>query len=572
MHITCGESNGSLAIRLARIPNSTPTAHTPRLSFPPALSLTHKAGEASSSSVCRVSDRICARVEHSIERARPDESERLPESTPTTATSSSPHPHLSWTAHREQRWYTDEPFLLIHSREGQAGCCSGRESLGPAFSPLSAAAIERALSSLSRSTDRRPALALVFICLSQAAKAAGCHNILALRGDPPAGSSTWTPVPTGFTTAAELVRYIRSKYGDYFCISVAGFPGLHPETPDTPEGRAQEMVWLKEKIDAGAEFIFTQMFYDAQLFLDWVKRVRAAGITVPIVPGIMPIQSWATFEKWVARENITVPQHFYDALNPIKDDDARVREVGTKLVGEMCKILLAEPGAISGLHIYTLNLQVGARMLLEEVGLGPSVPDVSPMPWTPSLTPNRRTETIRPIVSVARTQTSAVVPHRPCSPLLRLPSFQFWANRQKSYLSRSESPVVLVVCSPFGPSDARFLPSLPSLLAENWDEFPNGRWGDSRSPAYGEFDGYLLPQLKLSKDQAYELWGKPETIADVRTLFSKFCMNELVSRTILTHQSYIFFQSSDISLAPFVRRAGLASVVRHCAVQGDEHH
>ena len=209
-------------------------------------------------------------------------------------------------------------------------------------------------------------------------------------------------------------------------------------------------------------------------------------------------------------------------------------------------------------------------MLLEEVGLGPSVPDVSPMPWTPSLTPNRRTETIRPIVSVARTQTSAVVPHRPCSPLLRLPSFQFWANRQKSYLSRSESPVVLVVCSPFGPSDARFLPSLPSLLAENWDEFPNGRWGDSRSPAYGEFDGYLLPQLKLSKDQAYELWGKPETIADVRTLFSKFCMNELVSRTILTHQSYIFFQSSDISLAPFVRRAGLASVVRHCAVQGDE--
>ena len=97
----------------------------------------------------------------------------------------------------------------------------------------------------------------------------------------------------------------------------------------------------------------------------------------------MPIQSWATFEKWVARENITVPPHFYDALLPVKDDDARVREVGTKLVGEMCKKLLAEPGAISGLHIYTLNLQVGARMLLEEVGLGPSVPDVSPMPWTP---------------------------------------------------------------------------------------------------------------------------------------------------------------------------------------------
>ena len=81
------------------------------------------------------------------------------------------------------------------------------------------------------------------------------------------------------------MRYIRERYGDYFCISVAGFPGLHPETPNTPEGIEQEMAWLKAKIDAGAEFIFTQMFYDADIFLAWVKRVRAAGITVPIVPG-----------------------------------------------------------------------------------------------------------------------------------------------------------------------------------------------------------------------------------------------------------------------------------------------
>jgi len=75
------------------------------------------------------------------------------------------------------------------------------------------------------------------------------------------------------------------------------------------------------------------------------------------------------------------------------------------------------------------------------------------------------------------------------------------------------------------------LSSFPFLspAAENWDEFPNGRWGDSRSPAYGEFDGYLLPQLKLSKEAAYELWGKPETLEDVCKLFSRFCMNDLVS-------------------------------------------
>lgn len=97
----------------------------------------------------------------------------------------------------------------------------------------------------------------------------------------------------------------------------------------------------------------------------------------------MPIQSFATFTKWVARENISVPQHFYDALLPVKDDDAQVREVGTKLVGEMCRKILAAPEGISGLHIYTLNLQVGARMLLEEVGLEADVEKVSPLPWTP---------------------------------------------------------------------------------------------------------------------------------------------------------------------------------------------
>lgn len=230
------------------------------------------------------------------------------------------------------------------------------------------------------------------------AKAGGCQNILALRGDPPLGSSTWEPVPTGFSTAAELVRYIRAEYGDYFCISVAGFPAGHPETSADTGGEAQELAWLKEKVEAGADFIFTQMFYDVDLFVGWVRKVRAAGITVPIVPGIMPIQAYATFSKWVARENIIVPEHFYAALEPVKDDDSLVRSVGTKLVGDMCKAILAADVGITGLHIYTLNLAVGARMLLEEVGLVAKAEQVNPLPWTPSLTPARRNESIRPIV------------------------------------------------------------------------------------------------------------------------------------------------------------------------------
>lgn len=268
------------------------------------------------------------------------------------------------------------------------------------------------------------------------AKEAGCQNILALRGDPVAGSATWEPTPGGFMHAVDLVRYIHKHYPGDFCVAVAGFPQGHPETPDTPEGKHQEMLWLKEKVDAGAEFIFTQMFYDVNIFFNWVKEVRSYGITVPIVPGIMPIQNWQKFQTWVKRENIVVPPEWYEALNPVQGDDEQVRARGTKLVADMCRAILDnEEAGIKGLHVYTLNLEKGARMLLEELDMTPRREQVMPLPWRPSLTPSRRSETIRPI---------------------------FWANRVQSYLSRTS----------------------------DWDEFPNGRWGDSRSPAYGDLDGY----------------------------------------------------------------------------------
>ena len=98
----------------------------------------------------------------------------------------------------------------------------------------------------------------------------------------------------GFAYGVDLVRYIRKHYGDYFDIAVAGYP----QTQRLPPAEAaQEMQWLKEKVDAGATFIFTQMFYDVDIFIAWVKAVRAAGITVPIVPGIAPIQTWNGFIK-----------------------------------------------------------------------------------------------------------------------------------------------------------------------------------------------------------------------------------------------------------------------------------
>lgn len=266
--------------------------------------------------------------------------------------------------------------------------------------------------------------------------------------------------------AQELVEHIRKEYGDYFAIAVAGFPEGHPESK---EGREMEMQRLKAKIDAGADFIFTQMFYDYEIFETWVQDVRKAGIDVPIVPGVMPIQNYGGFQRATARFRTIIPQHFHDALDPIKDDDQKVREVGTELVGDLCrKIVDPKNGlGVSGLHIYTMNLERGSRMLLEYLELEPSVGQVKQLPWTPSLTPKRRDEGIRPI---------------------------FWANRAKSYVDRTET----------------------------WDEFPNGRWGDARSPAYGDVDAYGV-KLRYTPDEARELWGEPKNLNDVKQLFIDFC-------------------------------------------------
>jgi methylenetetrahydrofolate reductase (NADPH) len=273
---------------------------------------------------------------------------------------------------------------------------------------------------------------ILILSYLQEAKSHGCRNILALRGDPPAGQDHWTAVEGGFAWGIDLVKHIKKGYGDYFDIVIAGFPQTILLPPDQLE---EEMKHLKEKIDVGCQAIFTQMFYDVDIFIRWYRAVRAYGITIPIIPGIAPIQTWNGFEKATRMAETVIPQAWRDALEPYKNDDERVRAIGTKLVADMCRAILAADLGIGGLHFYTMNLEKATKMLLEELNFVPRVEIIKPLPWRQSLTPNRRTETIRPI---------------------------FWANRAKSYLSRTE----------------------------NWDEYPNGRFGDSRSPAYGEIDGY----------------------------------------------------------------------------------
>ena len=174
---------------------------------------------------------------------------------------------------------------------------------------------------------------------------AGCTNILALRGDPPRDQKKWEAVDGGFRYARDLVNYIKKTYGDHFDIGVAGYP----EGCDDNQDPESLMEHLKQKVDAGGTFIVTQMFYDFEIFHDWVKRVRKAGITVPIVPGIMPIQTYAAFWRRVNWSNCHVPEAWKQALEPIKNDDAAVRDVGKNLVANLCRNII-------GIGVYSLHL------------------------------------------------------------------------------------------------------------------------------------------------------------------------------------------------------------------------
>ncbi|KAI1911669.1 methylenetetrahydrofolate reductase (NAD(P)H) met13 [Ophidiomyces ophidiicola] len=301
----------------------------------------------------------------------------------------------------------------------------------------------------------------------QSAFKAGCTNILALRGDPPREKESWAPTEGGFRYAKDLVKYIREKYGNHFDIGVAGYP----EGCEDQEDPVILMAHLKEKVEAGGTFIITQMFYDADIFIDWVRRCRENGIKVPILPGIMPISTYASFlrrSNWV---KCHVPPSWMEALEPVKNDDAAVKQVGKRLIADMCKKLI-ESG-IYHLHFYTMNLAQATMMVLEELNLAPSneTPLQKPLPWRQSLGLGRREEDVRPI---------------------------FWRHRHQSYVARTQI----------------------------WDEFPNGRWTDSRSPAFGELDAYGIG-LKGSNEQNIQLWGQPKSIRDLSDIFIRFLENKL---------------------------------------------
>ncbi|KAJ2804833.1 methylenetetrahydrofolate reductase (NAD(P)H) met13 [Coemansia guatemalensis] len=290
----------------------------------------------------------------------------------------------------------------------------------------------------------------------EGAKAAGIQNILALRGDTPRGEEYWTACEGGFSYAVDLVRYIRSEYGDYFCIGVAGYPEGHTENPDSEK----DFEYFKAKVEAGADFVVSQLAYDADVFVQWERKCRANGIMVPIVPGVLPIQSYQSFRRLAFLTRVSVPEELRERLEEAKTNDQAVKDLGVEHAVTMVQSLQA--AGIYGVHITTLNLENSVQRVLAALEMGAGG----------LLSP------------VARQATSA-------------------------------GSVVTAAAAAAGGGTG-----VAEGVAQRrvWDDFPNGRWGDARSPAFGNIDTYGA-MLRFDPQGARRVWGRPKQLSDISDLF-----------------------------------------------------
>ena len=191
--------------------------------------------------------------------------------------------------------------------------------------------------------------------------ACGLENVLALRGDPPAGETEWTATEGGFEYSRQLVELIDRDYG--FSVGAACFPEthIHATSPD------DDLRYLKEKVDAGARFLITQLFFDNDKYFEFVDRARALGIDVPIVPGIWPIINVAQIERVTALSAASLPDALLAELHARADDPEAVHEFGVAYATLQCAELLA--GGAPGVHFYTLNRSPATRAILSALRL-----------------------------------------------------------------------------------------------------------------------------------------------------------------------------------------------------------
>ena len=296
----------------------------------------------------------------------------------------------------------------------------------------------------------------------------GIRNILALRGDAPYDDTKNDYVGESCKYALDLVHHIKKYYAGQFTVVVAGYPNGHPDA----DSYEDDLLNLKLKCDAGADFVITQLFFKSSTFKKFYDDCRAVGITCPIIPGIMPIQSYDSLRHIVKLSKLEVPEDIKTVVEPLKGNDAAIRNYGVHQAVEMLKDLFNSNYA-AGVHIYTLNREVASIAILKRLGLWRSDP-AKLLPFKLPAEQKRHDEEVRPI---------------------------FWSNRSKTYIYRTR----------------------------HWDEFPNGRWGNSASPAFGDLKDYYLFYLaaKSPKQELLNMWGQHLTKEeDVWDIFTRYITGE----------------------------------------------
>ncbi|KAJ5365866.1 Methylenetetrahydrofolate reductase [Penicillium concentricum] len=372
---------------------------------------------------------------------------------------------------------------------------------------------------------------LVDMALDEA-KVLGIRNILALRGDPPRSEEYnmhgEDDSNKDFTFAVDLVRYIRQTHGDYFCVGVAAYPEGHPaDTFQDVQDPVRDIPYLVEKTLAGADFIMTQLTYDIEAYQKFENMLRnhesGAFKTIPIIPGLMPIHSYKILTRVTKLSHVTIPPPIAKRMEELKHDDDAVKRAGVDIVSEIVGGMrdIPSPGP-RGFHFYTLNLEKTVSFILEQCDLIPAFSDAGDL----------------------------AIDDDPASIPLDFPGRVLRRRRASSINSQPHNRVIVDKLSAHDSShasdhearaDSAGMPAPPPnrsttlLISEGlgalgreatWDDFPNGRWGDARSPAFGEIDGYG-PSLHMTANSARRLWGHPVDDKDMSTLFRRHVSGEL---------------------------------------------
>ena len=341
------------------------------------------------------------------------------------------------------------------------------------------------------------------------AKALGVRNILALRGDPPREEEYRLEDETEngkdeddsnetFTWAVDLVRYIRRVHGDYFCIGVAGYPEGHADqSHPTDQDPLHDLPFLIDKTKAGADFIMTQLFYDVEPYSKYEKMLREheSGIfaQMPIIPGLMPLQSYEILMRTTKLAHAQVPPELLHKLEGVKGDDEAVKQVGVEALHDIVESIRdVRTKGPRGFHLYTLNLEKAVSSLVERCNLIPPDPD------------DHQISAIDDVTNLVSGDDAAH--HHGRSSNSSSAAAQLTANSH-----RSSSPA-----RPIPPN------SNPLSREATWDDYPNGRFGDARSPAFNPPLTYSPTSLTVSPAQALSLWNTPTSPEEITHLFTSY--------------------------------------------------